>query len=227
MANVADPKEIAARRNLLGALMQGARVKAGKSIQDCAQVMGVTVDVYASYEEGQRDVTLPELELLAYYLKVPVRLFFERPERLLADDPTIPAEKVVALRQRIIGVLLRQMRQDRDRSVEDVAQRLGVSPQSISDYELGRMPLPVTHLQEAADLLGVPMNYFIDEGVGPIGAQELLRNQFDKFSDLPDDLRRFVVHPTNVAYLRVAQHLSDMTTEQLRNLAAAILDITY
>jgi len=227
MVNVADPKEIAARRNLLGALMQGARIKMSKSTQDCAQVMGVTVDVYTSYEEGQHDVTLPELELLAYYLKIPVRLFFERSERLLADEPAIPAEKVVALRQRIIGVLLRQARQERDRSVEDVAQRLGVPPQCILDYELGRTPLPVTQLQEAADLLGVPMSYFIDEGVGPIGTQELLRSQFDKLSDLPEDIRKFVVHPTNVAYLRVAQHLSDMTTEQLRNLAAAILDITY
>ena len=227
MAKEVDPEEIAARRKLLGALMQRVRVKAGKSAQDCAQAMGVTVDVYASYEEGQGDVTLPELELLAHYLKMPVRLFFERSERLLADEPTIPAEKVVALRQRIIGVLLRQIRQDQDRSVEDVAQRLGLAPQSISDYELGRTPLPVTHLQEAADLLGVPMSYFIDEGVGPIGAQELLRSQFDKLSDLPEDIRKFVVHPTNIAYLRVAQHLSDMTTTQLRDLAAAILDITY
>jgi transcriptional regulator with XRE-family HTH domain len=227
MAKEVDPDEIATRRKLLGALMQGVRVKAGKSEQDCAQVMGVTVDVYASYEEGQSEVTLPELELLAYYLKMPVRLFFERSERLLADEPSIPAEKVVALRQRIIGVLLRQIRQERERSVEDLARHLGVSPQNISDYELGRTLLPVTHLQEAADLLGVPMSYFVDEGVGPIGTQELLRNQFDKFSDLPEDIRRFVVNPTNIAYLRVAQHLSDMTTVQLRNLAAAILDITY
>jgi transcriptional regulator with XRE-family HTH domain len=227
MAKEVDPEEIAVRRKLLGALMQGVRVKAGKSTQDCAQVMGVTVDVYASYEEGQSEVTLPELELLAYYFKMPVRLFFERSERLLADEPSIPAEKVIALRQRIIGVLLRQIRQERERSVEDVAQHLGVPPQCISDYELGRTPLPVTHLQEAADLFGVPMSYFIDEGVGQIGTQELLRNQFDKFSDLPEDIRRFVANPTNISYLRVAQHLSDMTTVQLRNLAAAILDITY
>ncbi len=45
--------------------------------------------------------------------------------------------------------------------------------------------------------------------------------------ELPDDVRRFVVNPTNISYLRVAQRLSDMTTEQLRNLAASILDITY
>ena len=71
------------------------------------------------------------------------------------------------------------------------------------------------------------MTYFIDEGVGPIGEQELLRSQFDLFSELPDDVRKFITHPTNITYLRVAQHLSDMTTEQLRNLAASILEITY
>ena len=76
-------------------------------------------------------------------------------------------------------------------------------------------------------MLGVPLSYFVDEGVGLIGMQELIRSQFDKFSDLPDDLRKFVVNPTNISYLRVAQRLSDLTTEELRNLAASILDITY
>ncbi len=227
MATVAEPEEIGARRKILGALMQGARAKLGKSKQDCAQAMGVTVATYSAYEEGRRDATLPELELLAYYLKVPVRLFFERPERLLADDPPVPAEKVIALRQRIIGALLRQARQDRGKSVKDLATRLGVTPRRISDYELGHKPVPLSQLQEVADMLGVPMSYFIDEGVGPIGEQELLRSQFDKFSELPDDLRKFAVNPTNVSYLRVAQRLSDMTTDQLRNLAASILDITY
>jgi transcriptional regulator with XRE-family HTH domain len=160
-------------------------------------------------------------------LKVPVRLFFERSERLLADDPVVPAEKVVALRQRIIGALLRQARQDKGKSVKDLATRLGITTRRVSDYELGRKPIPLSQLQDTADMLGVPMSYFIDEGVGPIGERELLRSQFDRFSELPDDMRKFVVNPTNLSYLRVAQHLSDMTTEQLRNLAASILDITY
>ncbi len=227
MAKVAEPEEVAARRHMLGALLQGARAKLGKSKQDCAQAMGVTVATYSAYEEGRRDASLPELELLAYYLKVPVRLFFERPERLLADEPAVPIEKVMALRERIIGALLRQARQDRGKSVKDLAARLGVTPRRISDYELGRKPTPLSQLQEAADMLGVPMSYFIDEGVGPIGEQELLRSQFDQFSELPDDLRKFVVNQTNISYLRVAQRLAGMTTEQLRNLAASILDITY
>ncbi len=227
MAKVVEPEEVAARRQLLGGIMQGARAKLGKSKQECAQAIGVTAGTYAAYEEGRRDITLPELELLAYYLKVPVRLFFERAERLLANDPPVPAEKVIALRQRIIGALLRQARQDKGRSVKDLATRLGVTTRRISDYELGRKPVPLAQLQEAADMLTVPMSYFIDEGIGPVGEQELLRSQFDRFSELPDDVRKFVVNPTNISYLRVAQRLSDMTTEQLRNLAASILDITY
>lgn len=227
MAKVAEPEEVAARRHLLGGVMQGARAKLGKSKQDCAKAIGVTTGIYTAYEEGRRDITLPELELLAYYLKVPVRLFFERAERLLADDPPVPAEKVIALRQRIIGALLRQARQDKEKLAKDLAARLGVTVRRISDYELGRKPMPLAQLQEAAEMLGVPMSYFIDEGIGPVGAQELLRSQFERFSELPDDVRKFVVNPTNISYLRVAQRLSDMTTEQLRNLAASILDITY
>ena len=227
MAKVAEPEEVAAHRRMVGALIQGARLKQGKTKQDCAQAMGVSTSVYTAYEEGRRDLTLPELELLAYYLKVPVRLFFERTERLLTDDPVVPTDKVLALRQRIIGALLRQARTDKGRSAKDVAKRLGVTTRRVSDYELSRKPIPLSQLQEAADVLGVPMTYFIDEGVGPIGEQELLRSQFDLFSELPDDVRKFITNPTNITYLRVAQHLSDMTTEQLRNLAASILEITY
>jgi hypothetical protein len=79
-----------------------------------------------------------------------------------------------------------------------------VAARRISDYELGRKPA-ARAVAGSADMLGVPMSYFIDEGVGPIGAQELRHSQFDKFNDLPDDLRKFVVNPTNISYLRVAQ----------------------
>lgn len=227
MAKPAEPEEIVERRRLIGNLMQATRVKAGKSKQDCARAIGVTTGVYSAYEEARRDITLPELELFAHYLKVPVYQFFDRPERLTAEEPLVPSEKVVELRRRIVGALLRQARTEKDQTVKDLADRVGVTTRTISDYELGRKPIPLPHLQLVADMLGMPMSYFIDEGVGPLGEEELLHSQFDKFSDLPDDLRKFVANPTNISYLRVAQRLSDLTTVQLRNLAASILDITY
>ncbi len=227
MAKPAETAETLERRQLIASLLQAARLKAGKSKQDCASAMGVTSGIYASYEEARRDVTLPELELFAHYLKLSVQSFFEQPERLIEEEPQIPTHKVLELRQRIVGALLRQARTEKDRSVKELAEQLGVSAHVISDYELGRKPIPLPQLIVAAEMLGLSINYFLDEGVGVIGEQELLRSQFDKFGDLPDDLRKFVVNPTNVSYLRVAQRLSDLTTVELRNLAAAILDITY
>jgi transcriptional regulator with XRE-family HTH domain len=227
MSKGADSEEMIAFRQELGALMQAVRTKSGKPKRDCAQAMGVSAGVYTAYEEGRRDITLPELEMFAHFCDISVRLFFENTDRLAFDPPAIPPEKLIPLRQRIIGASLRQVRQDKGRTIKDLAQRLGVSARRVADYELGRLPIPLARLQIAAEELNIPVSYFINEGFGPIGEQELLRSQFDRFGELPEELRRFVVNPSNVSYLRVAQRLADLTTEQLRNLAASILDITY
>jgi transcriptional regulator with XRE-family HTH domain len=185
------------------------------------------VAAYSAFEDGRHDLSLPELEILANFLKTPVVTFFDKPERLVVEEPELPREQIIDLRQRIIGALLRKARVEKDLSSKAVAEAAGLTTQRLTEYEFGAKPIPVAQLQELADALDVPMSYFIDEGVGVIGEQELLRHQFDRFSELPEDVRRFVTHPTNISYLRVAQRLSDMTTAQLRNIAAAILDITY
>jgi transcriptional regulator with XRE-family HTH domain len=227
MAESVTEEALAIRRKIIAVLLQGARLKSGKSKKDCAAALGVTAGAYAAYEDGRRDLSLPELELLANYLNVPIGGFFDNTDRLVEEEPPVPREQVVELRQRIVGALLRKARVDNNVSQKDLAEHIGISPRRMTEYEFGQKPIPVSHLQEMADALDVPMSYFVDEGIGTIGEHELVRSQFDKFSDLPEDVRRFIVNPTNISYLRVAQRLSDMTTQQLRNIAAAILDITY
>lgn len=227
MADSNKAEALALRRKIIAVLLLGARLKADKSKRECAAELGVSTATYTAYEEGRHDISLPELELLANYLKTPVSTFFDRPERLVTEEPELQREDILELRQRIIGALLRKARVEKGAAQKDLAESLGVTVQRVNEYEFGVKPVPLTHLQEMADMLDVPMSYFIDEGVGVIGEQELARHQFDRFTDLPDDLRRFVTNPTNISYLRVAQRLSDMTTAQLRNIAAAILDITY
>jgi transcriptional regulator with XRE-family HTH domain len=227
MAESVTEEALAIRRKIIAVLLQGARLKSGKSKKDCAAALGVTAGAYAAYEDGRRDLSLPELELLANYLNVPIGGFFDNTDRLVEEEPPVPREQVVELRQRIVGALLRKARVDKNVSQKDLAEHIGISPRRMTEYEFGQKPIPVSHLQEMADALDVPMSYFVDEGIGTIGEHELVRSQFDKFSDLPEDVRRFIVNPTNISYLRVAQRLSDMTTQQLRNIAAAILDITY
>jgi len=227
MADRVTSEALAIRRKIIAVLLQGARLKSGKSKKDCAEALGVTAGVYAAYESGGRDLSLPELELLANYFKVPIGSFFDNSDRLVEEEPAVPREQIVELRQRIVGALLRKARTDKSVSQKDLAATLGISPRRMTEYEFGQRPIPLSQLQTMADALDMPMSYFIDEGVGMIGEQELARSQFEKFGDLPEDVRRFVTNPTNISYLRVAQRLSDMTTQELRNIAAAILDITY
>ena len=227
MAEASRSEALALRRKILAVLLLGARLKAGKTKKDCAAALGVSPATYAAYEDGRSDLSLPELEILANYLKMPVTAFFDRPEQLVAADPELPREQIVQLRQRIIGALLRKARVERGKSPAELAEVAGVSPQRLNEYEFGLRAIPLPQLQALAEALDTPLAYFIDEGVGVIGEQELVRHQFDRFSELPDDVRRFIVNPTNISYLRVAQRLSDMTTQQLRGIAAAILDITY
>ena len=227
MADPVKTEALALRRKIMAVLILGARLKAGKTKRDCAAALDMSVAAYSACEDGRHDLSLPELEMLANFLKTPVSVFFDKPERLVVEEPELPREQILDLRQHIIGALLRKARVERGKTPKDVADAIGVSTQRLTEYEFGAKPVPVAQLQELADVLNVSMSYFIDEGVGVIGEQELLRHQFDRFGDLPEDVRRFVANPSNLSYLRVAQRLSDMTTAQLRNIAAAILDITY
>ncbi len=227
MADSNKAEALALRRKIMSVLLLGARLKAGKTKKDCAAALDISVAAYSACEDGRHDLSLPELEVLANFLKTPVVTFFDKPERLVVEEPELPREQIIELRQRIIGALLRKARVEKGHSPQEVAEALAITTQRLTEYEFGAKPVPVVQLEELADVLDVPMSYFIDEGVGVIGEQELMRHQFDRFSELPEDVRRFVTHPTNISYLRVAQRLSDMTTAQLRNIAAAILDITY
>jgi transcriptional regulator with XRE-family HTH domain len=227
MADSSRAEALALRRKIMSVLILGVRLKAGKTKKDCAAALDMSVSAYSACEDGRRDLSLPELEVLANFLQTPISAFFDKPERLVIDEPELPYEQIVELRQRIIGALLRKARVEKGQSSQEVGDLLGVSTQRLTEFEFGAKPVPLALLQEWADVLDVPMSYFIDEGVGVIGEQELLRHQFDRFGELPEDVRRFVTHPTNISYLRVAQRLSEMTTAQLRNIAAAILDITY
>jgi transcriptional regulator with XRE-family HTH domain len=229
----ATPKPVldalAIRRKIIGVLLQGARLRSGKTKKECGEVIGVSASAMGRFEDGSKDITLPQLELLAYALNVPVVGFFEdrEQEKLVTDEPPLPAEQVVALRDRIIGVLLRKARSEAGQSQKDLAGQLGVSARRIAQYEYGQRPIPVVHLQHIADVLRLSMSYFLDEGVGRIGQREQVQSQFERFSELPEEVREFVSRYTNLPYLRVAMRISDMDADRIRKIAEGLLDITY
>jgi len=220
---------LAIRRKILGVLLQGARLRAGKSKKECADIIGVSVGALTQFEEGRKDIALPQLELLAYALKVPASMFFKdkEQEKLVTEEPELPAQQVIELRQRIIGVLLRQARTEAGKSQKEIAEAVGISARRMTLYEYGQRPIPLAELQQLAEYLRLPITYFLDEGIGRVGQREQLQSQFERFSELPDDVREFASKYTNIPYLRVAIRIADMDADRIRKIAEGLLDITY
>jgi len=215
------------RAKKLGVLIRDARQSACKSEQECAQAIGATSEIFEAYEMGQRSPSLPELELLAYYLRIPVDHFLSE-ETLLEKQAarTVPdQQKLISLRQKIIGVVLRQGRLEKGFSLQEVSKRTGIEVARLEAYELGQEPIPVPELVFLNQVLEWQLRSFQDT-TGPVGTWIVQQRNFKNFVDLDPELQEFVSKPVNQPYLEVAQRLSEMSADKLRFIAETLLDIT-
>jgi transcriptional regulator with XRE-family HTH domain len=224
---MADKKSLALRGKIIGVLLRDARIDAGKAPKDCGTVLGISASAYAAFELGKKSLSLPELELLAYYLDIPLTHFWgdeiltEAPER--ATD--VNTEALIKLRHRIIGLQIRQARVSNGIAIKELAAAVGVTPHRIKAYELGAQPVPVPELETLAWVLGMKIDNFF-ERQGPVGEWDASRRAYEKFKELPQDVQEFVMNPINEAYVRVAIRLAEMPAGRLKDMAELLLDIT-
>jgi transcriptional regulator with XRE-family HTH domain len=225
--SVNTPSQITLRTKKLGVLIRDARLAARRSPEECARAMGVTKGIFRSYEEGRRAPSLPELELLAYYLKLPIEHFWARAS-LSADAPSgEPVEllQLLELRQRMIGALLRQERTQANLSLKALADEVGFTSGRLRAYELGERPIPLPELEMLISTLSSRIETFFDQN-GPIGQWIGDEKSMRQFLQLPKDVRAFVCQPVNRPYLDLARKLSVMSNDDLRSVAEGLLDIT-
>jgi transcriptional regulator with XRE-family HTH domain len=219
--------QITLRTKKLGVLIRDARTAARRSIDECAKAIGVTRTLFRAYEEGRRAPSLPELETLVYYLKLPIDHFWGKAS--ISDDAPvtepIDLPRLVEVRQRMIGALLRQERNNASLSVKALAQETGVTSSRITSYELGERPIPLPELETLLTSLGSRIETFFDQS-GPIGAWMTDQEAMQQFLELPKELQTFVCQPVNRPYIELAMKLSAMSTDKLRSVAEGLLDIT-
>jgi transcriptional regulator with XRE-family HTH domain len=72
-------------------------------------------------------------------------------------------ESKLTLRNRIIGVLLRDARRRAGRTKTECADALGVSPRTIDAYEEGREPVSLPELEALCYVLGTPIDRFWED----------------------------------------------------------------
>jgi len=223
-----EEKEAALKRKILGVKIRHARIRSGLNLKEVGEALGVSSGLVSDMEFGRRDVSLPQLEVLAYLFNTPVIYFWsEEPiEEVNRDFPTFEA---MNLRQRIIGVLLRQARMEAGRSQDDLAKLLNVPTSRISSYEFGKTEIPLPELEQLVNYLNVSLSYFMDQGLAPqeVSGRAATVDEIAQFSQLPENVREFLLNPANLLYVNIAMRLSGLSAETLRNLAQGLLEVTY
>jgi transcriptional regulator with XRE-family HTH domain len=217
------------RRKIMGALLADARQSSGRSLQECAGILGISEADYAGYESGVSSPTLPQLEVLAYFFKVPIEHFWGDKTVAVAraeDEVKASVMQFTVLRDKIIGATLRGLRDDAGLTLENLSGETGIGVEQLAAYEMGQQPAPIHDLQTITNTLKVSMDELIDDR-GRVGGWLRSQSEFGRFSELPEDVREFILMPINRSYLDLAIRLSGLSVERLRGIAEGILDITY
>lgn len=222
-----NPLALTLRAKKLGVLIRDARLASGKRLEECARLMGLPPADFTAYELGDRSPSLPELELLAAFLNVPLDHFWGSVTKSTesAEVTDIPREPLFHLRQRMIGALIRQARQDSGLSLEALGDQVSVGAAQLKSFELGEAPVPLPLLESLAGALGRSIKEFQDQH-GPLGARENRQRAAEDFLQLPLELQAFISKPVNRPYLELAQRLSEMDVAKLRAVAEGLLEIT-
>jgi transcriptional regulator with XRE-family HTH domain len=224
---MANPNRVNIRSKMIGVLLMDARQYRGKSLQECADTIGVSDVIYESYEFGNTSPSLPELESLAFFLKIPIEHFwgnevFSEP---LPSDQQVDYEKLIKIRQKIIGTLIQKARVEKGLTLESVAELSGISTHMIENYELGEAPLPLPELELLCEILGRPIKSFQDQQTLLSKAPDVIQLT-QQIQEMPSELLSFVIKPINRPYLELAQRLSEMSVDKLRAVAEGLLEIT-
>ena len=219
--------QITIREKKLGLLIRDARMAERRSIKECADAIGIKPGVFRAYEEGRRAPSLPELEALVFFLKIPISQFWgnetvsDAPEPLSHEDVT----QLIALRHRMIGALIRQERTKANMSIRHLSSETGISQSRLKSYELGERTVSVPELESILAVMGSRIENFFDQS-GPVGEWMTTQLAMQKFMDLPKDFQDCVCQRVNLPYLELAMKLSSMSRDKLRSVAEGLLDIT-
>lgn len=219
--------QITIREKKLGLLIRDARMAERRSIKECADAIGIKPGLFRAYEEGRRAPSLPELETLVYFLKLPISHFWGNETKSDASSviETVDMSRLIALRQRMIGALLRQERTNANMSIRHISTETGISQSKLKSYELGERAITVPELESILVVMGSRIDTFFDQS-GPVGQWLNSQRALQKFLDLSTEMQNFVCQPVNRPYIELAMKLSDLSREKLRSVAEGLLDIT-
>lgn len=127
--------------------------------QDLANSLGINRSTYARYETGDHEADYETLNKLADFFDVSVDYILGR-----TDNPSPPSTRRID-RGTTIGKRLKQLREERQLTLRQLAQVAHVSHSFISDIEQGRSNPSIETLKALARALGVSLTDLTDDPI--------------------------------------------------------------
>lgn len=214
------------RQKIIGVLIKKARLEAGKSLKETAAVLGCPPDRLSQYESGEKAPSLPEVEMLARFFSMSLEELLD--ETRQQGDPTpVSLPEVILVRDKIIGLQLRQARQAAGLNQKELAEAVNCPPGRLSQYELGKRPIPLPELEALTEALGLRFTDLVDADLGPDSPQARQQRRLERLAEVPEHVQEFVLNPVNALYVEMAMKVSTLPVDTLRRIAEGLLDITY
>jgi transcriptional regulator with XRE-family HTH domain len=214
------------RAKMIGVLLLDARVKAGRSLNDCATILRTSAEQVERWEFGSEAPSLPQLELLAFYLDVPVSHFWGVDTlEATADDYVSAQDEFLSLRDRMIGALLRIAREEVGVDLEALSAETGIAAEQLTSYEMGEVAVPIHELTVISNAVKKNISYFLESG-SHLGDRLAMREEWKHFTNLPPEIRRFAANPLNIGFLEIAIMFSQMPADKLRRIGESVLNIS-
>lgn len=201
--------------------LQSTRMKCGKSIKNCADAIGVSSLYYKKFENGEIQLTLPELETLTAFLNISFFEIISDQEKSQISPDISSSAHLIEIRNSVIGTLLQIEREKRNISQKETSKLCAISPSRLRRYESGSTGIPLDDLLKLANFLSMDIDIFLDKN-SPIGIWQQDQQNVLSFLTLPTDLQNFINDPANKPYLELTKALKNYKSEDLKTMADAI-----
>ena len=212
----------------LGVLINNARLSKNRTAADCASLLHITTSEFLGFENGVTAPTLPEIELLAYFLNIPIDHFWMNKliEKSTLDHSQSDYSTMMKVRDKVLAIQIRLKREEKSLSLSNMADALHISEDEYLILEQGETHFDLVRLEQIAFLLKLNLNDFITTQ-GNVGQWNTDKVNNEALRNLPPDIISFIINPNNEPYLRLAMHLSGLSAEKLRSIAEGLLEITF
>ncbi len=136
-----------------------------RTIHDCASFLNITKEQYIKFEEGIAPISLPEIELLAIFLSIPLNLLFEN-SPLDEDALSLLSARIspqfINLRHKMIRAKLLAEKKNRAVTIDEIQNATKIPRDDLEAYETGQRPIPLDHLMKISDFLSLPIQTFLN-----------------------------------------------------------------